>query len=155
MLIKTAQLPITYKYMQINLFIMLFSFYYRNSVDSLFKTLMWEGSWPITASILTVIILIYALASNSLGTIYIIIRAKILIHVRGSADHPQSRLWLNWGSLTENTARWSNRLTQIWSQTRFSWTPSNLRQTSKPLQQGQNVWVKPFDSNILTVKGLL
>ena len=38
---------------------MLFFFYYRNSGDSLLETLLWEGTWPITANILIVIILIY------------------------------------------------------------------------------------------------
>ena len=86
----------------------------------------------------------------TLCTVYIIIRAKILIHVWGSADHPQSRLWLNWGGLTVNAARWSNRLIQIWSQTRFSSNTvkfeTNLKTPSTWSKcLSQTIWLKHLD----------
>ena len=57
--------------MQIDLFIYVIHFYYRNSVNLLLKTLISKGgggggcAWPLTANILIVMILFYAFASNS------------------------------------------------------------------------------------------
>ena len=55
---------------------MLFSFYYRNSVDLLFKTLLWDGAWHITVNILIVMIL-SMLSLRFLKCDYSILRNRI------------------------------------------------------------------------------